>query len=425
MKEKNYSITTICTILFWGFLLNFFSLNISYLADITTGIGMLLLWYGCFILRKENQALNKTFIMASCILGIFTFVEIIQATPLIDLSLVGVLSNVCILILLYQYGLGMQELNQTYGGETIVQCKRIFYEYIVIIALMIFSLFVPTVLVYIGIVIFIVIMVQIYRIHKIVKEHVKDHEFTCRFVPVIPAGIAYAALMIAIIMASTYVVHTNLTSDYDMWKTSTSDERISLVEKGLSQKVSEDLSDDTIKALEKVKAFHVYKENQNDDYPKPIEEYVGIDEEGFLYHVIWIDFEQVDFNGNCSMIPLINSSQENQTFLETEVAFLYDQDNKTYGRKEASQSFDVNTAKGDHPRGYVYSKSKVENDQLIDLSTNIIYQESWFQYPYVKQSLTESYSQSDDIFASMMQMKNYKTKFHLITVDTRDFKDHK
>ena len=48
------------------------------------------MWYGCYILRKENEALRKSFVLTSCILVIFTFVEIIRATPWIGLSSISV-----------------------------------------------------------------------------------------------------------------------------------------------------------------------------------------------------------------------------------------------------------------------------------------------------------------------------------------------
>ena len=78
MKAKSYRFSTVSNIMFVGFLFSFIHLEISYLTDFTTGISALLMWYGCYILRKENEALRKSFVLTSCILVIFTFVEIIR-----------------------------------------------------------------------------------------------------------------------------------------------------------------------------------------------------------------------------------------------------------------------------------------------------------------------------------------------------------
>ena len=421
MKAKSYRFSTVSNIMFVGFLFSFIHLEISYLTDFTTGISALLMWYGCYILRKENEALRKSFVMTSCILVIFTFVEIIRATPWIGLSSISVVKPICMLVLLYQYGKGMQDLNLAYGGKSIIQCKSIYKEYLAYIGLMYFTIVVPTSLIYFGIILLVVILVQIYRIHSIVKEHVKNKEFTCCFVPVIPAAATYIVVIIAIIMTSSYLVHRNLTSDYEVWKISTGEKRDALVQKGLSKQVSKDLSDDAVEALSEVKAFRVYEENQNQDFPQT-EEYVGVDQDGNLYHLMWINFDKVDFNGNCSIIPVWNTSRENGVMLDKEVAFLYDQGDTTYGRKESSQSFDINFAKGKHHRGYVYSIHDISDDQMMEFATNIIYQDSWFQYPYTYHSLAHSYQPVDDILTSMTQTKNYKTKFHTILIERKDFK---
>lgn len=338
MKAKSYRFSTVSNIMFVGFLFSFIHLEISYLADFTTGISALLMWYGCYILRKENEALRKSFVMTSCILVIFTFVEIIRATPWIGLSSISVVKPICMLVLLYQYGKGMQDLNLAYSGKSIIQCKSIYKIYLAYIGLMYFTIVVPTSLIYFGIILLVIILVQIYRIHSIVKEHVKNKEFTCHFVPVIPAAATYIVVILAIIMTFSYLVHRNLTSDYEVWKICTGEKRDALVQKGLSKQVSKDLSDDAVEALSEVKAFRVYEENQNQDFPKQTEEYVGVDQDGYLYHLMWINFDKVDFNGNCSIIPVWNTSRENGVMLDKEVAFLYDQGDTTYGRKESSQS---------------------------------------------------------------------------------------
>ena len=426
MKEKTYTFSTISDLLFFGFLFSFFNLDMGYLSDFTGALSVLLLWYGFYILKNENTYFRKAWKAAFCIAVIFTIIELIRAVSAINLWMLGLIRYGCMLFLIYAYAHGMQELNQRFHGKDIVQCKRIYSEYVVICICAILSPVEPTLFAWLFIVLFIVMLVQIHRIHQTLKLQVKNYSFTCRFVPVLPAFAGYFIIMIAIIMVCRYTTYQQLTSDYDPWHITLKDERMALVEKGLSKQVSEDISDDIVTALSKVEKLYVYDQKQNNNgYFPEFEEYAGKDKEGHMYYLIWVNLDDVDFEGDCSIVSEVNMSLYQELSWKKEAAYLYDQDDVTYGKKDTSQFFDYNFAHGIHHRGYIYLKNENTEDNLVEIITNVLYQDSWFQYPYAGQSLSDTYQPATDIIMEMTQDRNYHKDMHWIALNGKELKQTK
>lgn len=427
MKEKTYTFSTISDLLFFGFLFSFFNLNMGYLSDFTGALSVLFLWYGFYILKNENTFLQKAWKAALCNVVIFTIIELIRAVSTIGNLWIFVLIRYgCMLYLIYAYGRGMQALHRQFHGTDIVQCKRVYSEYVVVCICALLSPVEPTVFALIIIVLFIVMLVQIHRIHQTIKLQVKNHRFTCRFVPVLPALAGYFIIMIGIIVACRYTTYQHLTSNYDPWLITLKDERMALVEKGLSKQVSEDISDDIVTALSKVEKIHVYDQKQNNNgYFPEYEEYGGMDKEGHMHYLIWIDFDDVDFDGDCSIVSEVNMSRNQGLLWKKEAAYLYDQEDVTYGKKDTSQYFDYNFAHGTHHRGYIYLKNEDTEDNLVEIITNVLYQDSWFQYPYAGQSLSETYEPANDIMMDLTQDRNYHKDMHWIGLDRNEWKETK
>ena len=135
-------------------------------------------WYGFYILKKENTYFQKAWKAALCNVVIFTIIELIRAVSVINLWILVLIRYGCMLYLIYAYGHGMQALNQQFHGTNIVQCKRIYSEYVVILICAILSPVEPTLFTWIFIVLFMVMLVQIHRIHQTLKHQVKHHSLS-------------------------------------------------------------------------------------------------------------------------------------------------------------------------------------------------------------------------------------------------------
>ena len=387
MKQRSYRLGSSTMLLFWGFFLAFFHLDVSYLTYITQVSSMILLWSGFHRLKDVNRELHHAFIAVTVYL-------ILGMAGLFLLAIPGEYQGLLILpniiffsLILYWYGLGMKLWVIHLQGENLPQGRRIFIEYLMTLMLAFVGLASESIAimgVILAIPMYILMITQIYHIHKRIKAVEPEDVVKANSIPGYLVMIGYVLVLAVGIPLITYQLSRQDSLSYDKWETHLGDERNALVEKGLHEELVQDLSDSIIMEIKDAKSFY---ELNNQSQEMDVVQYAGLLPDGSVCYLGYYHLDKEQMQGSI-MFGMDGNMDENQRSLY-EIAVLYDQDLITYGHSER-YSFDFKLNKGEQHRQYIYARSISEESELIPIFTNVYYQSSWFQYPYSSQSITDS-----------------------------------
>ena len=411
MKTQHQRFPKWKPILFFGFLLAFFRLDIYCLGDITSTISFLLLWYGLSLLKKAHPSFLWAYRCAILLLLVFAFGEVLAATPYANNIMIGTIQNIIMLVLLNYYGKGMQELSQNNGGALLPQGRYIFYEYLCFVFVRIAAIQWGSLFCIIfAAILLIVILIQLNKIHALVAE-TETREFSCPYShPWLIMG-TYVIGVLVMIVTLSYVTQLQRMQDYEKVEANSQEVVLEMEEKGIPKEVVQDISPTYAQGLENITRLIPYRSLGQEEHA--LKEYVGTSDNGTLYHLIWMDLDTWPYDGTIALNSEVFASQGNAITLEIEYGVLYEEDGVTY-RKTDARAFPMNFLKGSHPRIYLYTKHSLPSEQLVDISTHIAYQKHWFQYPYSEFSMPNIVY---DIQLLPFISHPYEQIFHSIQVD--------
>ena len=385
MKNQRYHLPYATNLIFWGFFFQFFLLDLWYLSYLMQAASMILLWQGMRILKDRNDHLNYANQIATAYLISGGTALILQAAPGYLYILFHIVNGILIALLLGFYGSGMNLWVMSIQNEQRVKYQRIVIEYLVVIFLR-FCCYISDTFAYFGVwillVFYLVMMIQIYHIHKQIKRLLPTYELQLSGKPCyMITAIIVLALLIGIPSIS-WIVAQQDTLEYTKWNTHKEDERVTLINKGLPQDLARDISDEVVEQLYEVDHFqHLENEGQDD---LEVTQYAGITKNGDVHYLAFFHLNEEKMQGKITM-KFDGFTQGG--LVVREIATLYEKDQETYGYQDNS-GFDFRLKTGTNQRQYLYA-SKYDAQGIYSVVTGIYYQPTWFQYPYQNQSLSD------------------------------------
>lgn len=413
MREYTYSFQRAQYWMIAGFFFSFFQLKNSYLGYITSLIAVICLSAGLRILSKEHKAYAKAYHISLVQLVCSTIIYILMATPWKIQGCLPWIQIICMIILLYEYTCGMKEMLGSHQEETIRFIRPIFWEYVCYALLFVWAMMSDrNIIVWIALVLSIVILIQISLTHRKLNQVLPETRITISGPPVAVSAVGILVGVLTLIIAITYQVSRSDSLNYALWHSQDTIEQEQLLQKGLPKEIVQDLSQDTIEKMQKVKSFHACVDVQADFQ---VESYAGLDTDGTLHYLGYVDFDAMGIQGRSALLPQLLGSVNQRSGSIEEIAVLYDQKEQSYGYVQ-QMPYEFRFTKGTHHRGYVYMSAHDASDSIFEAGIKFQYQSSWFQYPYQKLDL--GYMQIEHTFNNQTRKKQY-----ISTIETRSIEE--